>query len=180
MNGRALLALAVALIASTATAQSPTLPVGTIGEPEHHIGIVHHDIADSSPVASATISAEQKPFKAGTKVNIHFVLENRSDHDIVLPPNGGVVMDVRDASGALPPETDLGCVVHYFSPCHKYKYLYQAPGPVIPAHKKFEMSGPLSDYVLSQPGVYTVVGYVRTPDEDPEYFKTNTIKITVE
>ncbi len=93
-------------------------------------------------------------------------------------------MDVRDDKGALPTETDLGCTVHFFSPCYKYKPRPQSQPLVIAAHKKLELDGDLNIvYDIKQPGTYTVVGYVHLLDEksnDTGYFKTNTIKITVQ
>lgn len=171
----AMLAYAIALQSLVAEGQQP-VRVGE--EPEHVIGIVHREIAESSSFASPTISA-QDIVKAGTPETIHFAIENRSDHDLVV---GGVVLDSRDGKGALLPETELGCTAHFFSPCYKYKNLGSGPTLTLSAHKSYKWDSLLNtDYDLNRPGTYTIVGYVQiSVDSKNSNFKTNKIKITVQ
>jgi hypothetical protein len=157
---------------------------GQVREPDQVIGIVHRDIAESSPLASVTISAAKHTFKVGEEINIHWVLVNLSDHDLLLEPDSSVA-DVRDADGALPPETDLGCLSHFFSPCYKFREMGKGPPVAIPPRKKYVLDGVLNPaYDLTKPGTYTVVDYVHLCDENGEeatgFFKSNTIKITIE
>lgn len=171
MNTRYLLLLAVMPMAAVATAQML---------PAHHIGIVHHEIAESSPIAAATISVVQDPDKRRAKVKARLVIENQSDHEIAFESSGYAVWDIRDAQGALPPETDIGCTLHFFSQCYKYEPLQEAPPLVIPVHKKVELRGYLTDYDLTRPGTYTAVAYIHLPNEVPEYFKSNKITFTIQ
>jgi hypothetical protein len=184
MKAGILLAFSIALIIFVVTAQpSKAQELRVEGEPEHIIGVVHRDIAESSPLASATISALQSPVKAGEPVKIRIVIENRSDHEIVLPDFGAFVFDARDSNGDLLPETDIGCVFHFFSPCHKYKKMGEGLVATISAHKKYEWDTLLNtEYDLSRPGTYTVVGYVQIFADGSDHinFKTNKIKITVQ
>jgi hypothetical protein len=187
MRASVLSAFAIALLVLTATAQSDA-PVGRPagGEPPHPVGAVHREVADSSPVASATLSPIQNPVKAGSITKVHFVLENRSDHAIKYI--GFPVLDVRDENGNVAPETINGRGMHFFSPRHTEggagnTYIgggaYTLRG-IIPVHGKLEEDGFVnSEYELT-PGTYTVVGYVCGMKEGPECFKTNSVKVTVE
>jgi hypothetical protein len=153
-------------------------PVRPGEEPEHVIGIVPRDIAESSPFASVTISAQDN-LKAGKPAKIYFTIENQSDQDLMLTE---LVLDARDSKGELLPETDLGCVAHFFSPCHKTKNLASGPKLTLPAHKTYKWDSLLnSQYDLSRPGTDTVIGYVQILVDSKVYnFKTNKIKISVE
>jgi hypothetical protein len=179
MRGFALLAFAVVCLALSATAQAgPKAGPHEIRE----IGIVHKEIAESSPVASGTLQAVKNPVKAGEGIRVHFTLQNRSDHDIQFGDALVPVLDVRDENGDLAPETAIGRDIHFFSPHHTEKrppFLTAREG-IIHAHGKEEGDCyPIAEYVLT-PGTYTVVGYVCSVKEGPECFKTNTITITVE
>jgi hypothetical protein len=109
------------------------------------IGVVHRNIAESSPVAKATISIAQSANSKGSGPKIHFGFQNVSDHDLFLFP-GNISYEVRDDSGKLPPESEIGCESHFFSPCftdrmpssHKSTFTF-------PAHAVWEW-----DDVLSQ------------------------------
>ena len=165
-------------------------------QPKATIETKHTVVADSSSLASATISAGHGVFKAGASIKIHLVLQNRSDHNIgLLPPSRtapSLVFDVRDNRGALVPETHHGCEIHYFSSCYQPEELHRgviigSPAPasaVIAAHTKSATDVLLNaEYNLSVPGTYTVVGYEHILDEngnDAGTFKTNTISITVQ
>jgi hypothetical protein len=171
---------AVFLLALTAAAQLQAPASAHVRVGPEVIGIVHKEIADSSPVAFATLHAEQNPVKVGSIIPIHFTLENRSDHDLKLF-GGFPEVDIRDKDGKIAPETAFGCGDHFFSPCHTAPG-HSTRGPLrgaIPVHGRVEdeiYPGP--QYNLA-PGTYTVVGYVCAVQEGPECFKTNTITITV-
>jgi hypothetical protein len=63
------------------------------------------------PVVSLTISAVQDSVKAGTPVRLKIVLANTSDHDLTLAMESSgrdYHLDVRDSSGKLAADTDLG------------------------------------------------------------------------
>jgi Carboxypeptidase regulatory-like domain len=147
--------------------------------PAKIIGIQPVKIADSSPVVSATLSPTLSPVKAGS-VKVHIAVENISDHQIGYG-TPLITFDVRDENGKLPPETPLGCTLHFFSPCHNDGALGPPFASYLVPHKKSEEDEDLTlEYDLSRPGTYTVVGYVRYfSDGAPEYFRTNKIKITV-
>lgn len=192
MNIRSVYVLLVALAAYAATAQSPqaSKPVVDNG---HSTGAVHRDISESSALASAVISTVRNPATVGDGVKIHVVIQNRSDRDIELA-DSIVVFDARDGNGALPPETYLGCLAHYFSPCYKTAKPTvhagaQLQGPTLPlptiaAQQSLAWDQALgAQYDLSHPGTYTVVGYVHILDDggqDAGTFKTNKIKVTVQ
>ena len=195
MRGFVLPAFAIALLALAAMAQSeaPAMRQGSstqvTGPDLHHdssshvVGVVHREIADSSPVASATLRSVQNPVKAGSDIKIHFVLENRSDHGIKY--FGDLLeVDVRDQYGKLPPETTLGCDRHFFSPCHSEgpggDVHVSPPQGIIPSHGKLEYDDFLNGQYNLVLGTYTVVGYVCAVKEGPECFKTSMITITVE
>jgi hypothetical protein len=146
------------------------------------IGPVHREIADSAPDVSVVISASASPGKVGSPVTIHVVYRNTSDHDIYLG-NEPTLFDVRDASGNLAPETEIGCMYHFFSPCHTDK----EPDTSIMSFSRLRPSSreeidlEISDeYKISNPGIYAVFGYICGVSGVTECFKTNTIKIRVE
>ena len=173
---------AVVCVALTATAQSQAPARDHVRVGSEEIGVVHKEIAESSPVASATLQAIKNPVKAGEGIRVHFTLENRSGHDIEYTSGIHPVIDVRDENGNLAPETETGQALHFFSPHHTdEKWTSKLPlHGIIPAHGKEEgYCSPSAEYRLSS-GTYTVVGYVCTIKEGPECFKTNTITITVE
>lgn len=161
------------------TAAVTVVEAGVNYSPVRIIGIQNIKTADSSPVVSATLSPALSPAKVGSAVKVHMVVENTSDHEIHYG-TPLIAFDVRDENGKLPPETPLGCTLHFFSPCHDDRQLSSMVGILVP-HKKLEEDEDLTlDYDLSHPGTYTVVGYVRYfSDGAAEYFRTNTIKITV-
>lgn len=188
MRGLVLYAFAVVCLALIATAQSGaqaesrgTRETGPYGIRE--IGIVQKEIAEFSPVASATLQAFKNPVKAGEIIPIHFILENRSDHDIEYEGGFYPALDVRDENGKLAPETETtGRDVHFFSPHHTESRpkTRTPPQGIIHAHQKKEGDYAISAEYRLPPGTYTAVGYVCTVKEGPECFKTNTITITVE
>jgi hypothetical protein len=152
--------------------------------------VFHPNIAASTPIALPIISA-QSTIKAGTPVKVHLILQNRSNRSIGLPPTPlffpAIVFEVREGSDTRPPETKHGCQVHYFSSCYS-PWRGGILGPalnaaIISAHQKIEIDALLdTEYDMSHPGTYTVVGYQDIVDEngnDAGIFKTNTIKTTV-
>jgi hypothetical protein len=145
------------------------------------IGPVHREIADSAPDVSVVISASASPGKVGSPVTIHSVYRNTSDHDIYLG-NEPEYFEVRDAAGNLAPETEMGCMDHFFSPCHtdeERDTSLMSFARVLPG-TRHELDLDLSDdYKLSVPGIYTVVGYICWVSQATDCLRTNTIKITI-
>jgi hypothetical protein len=174
------MAAAFAIFACTASAQS----VPSNSAPAHSwsvIGVVHRDIADSSPIAKLTFSTPDSPFTVGMDVNVHYVFVNESGHRIRI--KGPLFeVEVRDSAGNLPPETDLGCRRHFFSPCHTNRP-YFASQAVFTDDPDQKMQGDEDlrfYYDLTKPGVYTAIGYVCSVLEGPPCFKTNTVKFTIQ
>jgi hypothetical protein len=181
--------LAVVAVAQTGSTTNTGLPP-VERPPRPVIGVVPQEIADSSPVISATITAPScapaNTFNIGSDINIHIVLQNRTDHDVryleasLRGIHGLVNYDVRDNNGDLPPETELGCGRHFFSPCHTETGTRALVPPPIAPKGTLEKDWHLNAEYELAPGTYTVVGYVCGMQEGPECFKTNTIIITVE
>ena len=145
------------------------------------IGIVHREIAESSPVVSATLSSKATSFQSGGSVKVHLVVRNTSDHEV--PYVGPIlVVEIHDASGNVSAETDFGCRRHWFSSCHYLKGVNRVPlghGNLAP-NGRLESDMELSDeYKFDRSGTYTAVGYVSGIKEGPEYFKTNSVNITI-
>ena len=160
--------------------------------PHRHLGVIPQPIADSSPVAVASIQvmdSSDNIFKVGSVIKIHYSFQNRSDHQITYSEgsrtgsyfHAPVTLDVRDENGNLPPETPFGCDFHFFSPCHTAPHLARLPVPVrFPSGAKREGEIWLSAQYTLAPGKYTAIAYICGMSEGPECFKTNTITITVE
>jgi hypothetical protein len=146
------------------------------------IGVVHHEVADSSPVISVILTATASPYLKGKTIAVHVKKLNTSDHEIEYV-NLTIVLVVFDSNGNIAPETELGCQRHWFSPCYYTQGRNRIPwtnGKIAPGGTSEYDKRLSDDYDLSKPGTYTVMGYMSGYKEGPEYFKTNTIKITIE
>ncbi len=131
--------LSVGLFVSTTLAQTEAGNGTASGQPRERfprrvVGKMHQEIADSSPVVSASITpiggsqggGSQTIYMAGSEMKIEVVLENISNHEIKYSfesrdhryrRQGIVFLDVRDGNGNLAPETEDGCRSHFFSTC---------------------------------------------------------------
>lgn len=190
------------LLAIAAAAQNAPANGADAGQPHYNwqarrvIGVQQHEIAESSPFASATIAATgatQNTYKVGSPINIRFTITNISDQTISFDLHsrdkkyfrkGITFLDARDGNGNLAPETEAGCVSHFFSSCHTEYYpkfgnprrwrIMEPNATVVDDYSRLDI-----DYKIS-PGEYTVVGYLCGMNEGPECIKSNAIKITVQ
>ncbi len=135
----------------------------------------------------------QNTYKVGSPINIRFTITNISDQTISFDLHsrdkkyfrkGITFLDARDGNGNLAPETEAGCVSHFFSSCHTEYYpkfgnprrwrIMEPNATVVDDYSRLDI-----DYKIS-PGEYTVVGYLCGMNEGPECIKSNAIKITVQ
>lgn len=149
----------------------------------HTLGIAgkeQHDVYDSSPTASATLSFDNPDFNPGANVFVHIKLESHVGRELLISTDG-VKFDVRDASGHRPKETDMGCLEHFFSQCYT-GWLYRRKVVQIPfrSFDKLEWDKNLSrEYMLTKPGTYSVIGYVCGIGHLTDCFRTNAAKFTI-
>jgi hypothetical protein len=119
-------------------------------------------------------------FTPGSNVFVHIKLESHVGREIDISTDG-LKLDVRDASGRRPRETDAGCLEHFFSQCYT-GWLYRRKQVLIPfkSFGKLEWDKNLSkEYELTRPGTYTVVGYVCGIGHLTDCFRTNEAKFTI-
>ncbi len=143
-------------------------------------GKEQHDVYDSSPTASATLSFDNPEFKPGSNIFVHIKLESHVGRELLISTDG-IKFDVRDASGHRPVETEMGCLEHFFSKCYT-GWLYRRKVVQIPfrSFDKLEWDKNLSkEYELNKPGTYTVIGYVCGIGHLTDCFRTNAAKFTV-
>ena len=161
------------------------------GDVEQKIGVIHREIAESSPVAKLVI--EQVPrnprWQTPAKIDVQAKTYNTSDHEINFR-HCGVYFDVADIkTRKRPPETQIGCREHFFSDCHTWRMplpddngFGQKPGFTIkPGQSRVSADGLVDSEYQLNPGVYSVIAYfcADKQPEEPEYFKSNTITITI-
>jgi hypothetical protein len=147
----------------------------------HNVGVVHHEIAESSPIISASITSKNVHYsdRDGVQIYVHYM--NISDHDLPLQ-HVGIVLFITESNGNLAPETDSGCSTHWFSTCYytQNSEITVAFSTLLKPGGKVQYTlDPYTEYKLTHSQTYTVTGYVLTNFKGEEkYFKTNTITIT--
>jgi len=176
--------VAVLFVMAAVSNNSALSQEGIPGEYVHHqVGVVHHDIAESSPVISATISYKVVHYSDGDRVLVHVIFKNISDHDISYH-DSLIVMHVTDSDGKLAPEWGDGCRRHWFSPCYytqESRITIGGGTQILKPGGKVDFDlDPNTEYDFTRPGTYSAVGYISGFKEGPEYFKTNTITIKIE
>ena len=160
---------------------SAPLNAQTIGHngPLIRVGPVSKPVADSSSIADVVLTPPVAAFKNAATVEIKATITNKTNRSLDY---GGyvIVMDIKQANGKRPPETILGCELHFFSDCFNNTPHFVAPyyWSVAPHQQKIESVNLTQEYDLSESGAYEVIGYVCNIKDVP-CFKTNTIRIVI-
>lgn len=145
------------------------------------VGAVNRPIADSAPYATATMVLDDDTVNNGNNIPMVLRIKNTSNETIITPSFNLFVLDVRDGSGNLAPETTNGCGVHFFSACYSAT---EGPISMIPqginpgATARFD-ANVASGYKVGKPGKYSITAYVCGLQPHPDCFKSNTVVATV-
>ncbi len=143
-------------------------------------GKEQHDVYNTSPTASATLSMDNPTFALGSNVFVHVKLESHIGREILISTDG-LKLQVLDQNNHSPKETEVGCLEHFFSQCYT-GWLYRRKVVQIPfkSFDKLEWDKNLSkEYELTKPGTYAVIGYVCGIGSLTDCFRTNVVKFTI-
>lgn len=168
-----LLLLAGIFACDTASLRAQSVTLGTAGKEQH-------DVYNTSATASATLLFDSSTFQLGSNVFVHVTIESHVGRELLISTDG-LKLEVRDAHGRMPRETEVGCLEHFFSQCYT-GWLYPRRLVQIPfkSFGKLEWDKNLSrEYELTRPGTYTVVGYVCGIGNTRDCFRTNVAKFTI-
>jgi hypothetical protein len=145
--------------------------------------------ATTQPVVTLNVSAVQPSVKVGSPVRVKVVLQNISDHDIIVSREVRGLdcrVDVRDAEGRLAPDTKLGYLWngHVSNPDLSRLSSQELTGSLISGSVKrgetltWELDAS-KFYEIKQPGKYSIQVERKDPENHSLMVKSNVITVTV-